>query len=195
MSVSVFVRLGVSAGLHLESNTIDTIQKLFETYSVFIYGIRNTPIDYDEHDECFDRGILDVLKGVTSEDEFKDKLRSIAELRMDDNVTCLRRKREYVTPDQDVNYKRYINDDDDNDDNDNPSDQYKPFDLSELWFEFFDHCSSLNADFDDDHRMTYDTVGSTHNFMVRIHESVDYFKSLGIPEEHIDITHYNVLTI
>ena len=127
---------------------------------------------------------------MTNEDEFKDKLRSIAELRMDDNVTCLRRKREYVTPDQDVNYKRYINDDDDD-----HSDQYKPFDLSELWFEFFDHCSSLNADFDDDRRMTYDTVGSTHNFMVRIHESVDYFKSLGIPEEHIDITHYNVLTI
>jgi len=31
--------------------------------------------------------------------------------------------------------------------------------------------------------------------MARIKESVEHFKELGISEEHIDITHYNVLSI
>jgi hypothetical protein len=57
MSISVIIRLGVSAGLPLEYNTIHIIQKLFEKHSVFIYGIRDKPIDYDEQDDCFDKGI------------------------------------------------------------------------------------------------------------------------------------------
>ena len=31
--------------------------------------------------------------------------------------------------------------------------------------------------------------------MERINKSVDYFKNLGINEQDIDITHYNVLNI
>jgi acyl-CoA synthetase (AMP-forming)/AMP-acid ligase II len=42
MSVSVFVRLGVAAGLPLEFNTIDTIKDLFGKHSVYIYGISDT---------------------------------------------------------------------------------------------------------------------------------------------------------
>lgn len=193
MSVSVFVRLGVSAGIPLEFNTIDTIQKLFGKHNVFIYGIRDKPVDYDEHDECFDKGILDVLMRIKSEDEFNGKLATIAELRKDENITCLRRKKEYVAHDEYAAYKNgFIMDDDDDDD---AAVKYNTFDLSELWFEFFDLCSSLDAEFDSDTKTTYETVGSAHNFMARIKESVEYFKELGISEEHIDITHYNVLSI
>lgn len=189
MSISVFIRLGVSAGVPLEFNTIATIQNLFEKHSVFIYGIREKPIDYDEHSDCFDKGILDVLMRTNCEDEFKAKLATISELRKDENITCLRRKKEYVAHDEYAAYEHFIMDDNDD------SVKYKPFDLGELWFEFFDHSSSLDADFDSDTKSSYNTVGSAHNFMVRIKESVEYFKELGISEEHIDITHYNVLSI
>jgi hypothetical protein len=192
MSISVFIRLGVSAGIPLEFNTIDTIQKLFEKHSVFIYGIRDKPVDYDEHDECFDKGILDVLMRIKSEDEFNGKLTTIAELRKDENITCLRRKKEYVAHDEYAAYQRFIMDDDGDSD---AAVEYKPFDLSELWFEFFDHCSSLDAEFDSDTKSSYNTIGSAHNIMARINESVEYFKELGISEEHIDITHYNVLSM
>jgi len=193
MSISVIIRLGVSAGLPLEYNTIHFIQKLFEKHSVFIYGIRDKPIDYDEQDDCFDKGILDVLMRTNSEDEFKAKLAEIAELRMNEQITVLRRKKEYVaTPDDYAVYQRFIMDDDDDPD---AAVEYNPFDLSELWFEFFDHCSTLDAEFDGDIKSSYNTIGSAHNFMVRINESVEYFKELGISEEHIDITHYNVLSM
>lgn len=200
MSISVFIRLGVSAGVPLEFNTIATIQNLFEKHSVFIYGICEKPIDYDEHSDCFDKGILDVLMRTNCEDEFKAKLATISELRKDENITCLRRKKEYVAHDEYAAYQRFIMDDDDDDDNDDNDDnddsvKYKPFDLGELWFEFFDHSSSLDADFDSDTKSSYNTVGSAHNFMARIKESVEYFKELGISEEHIDITHYNILSI
>lgn len=198
MSISVFIRLGVSAGVPLEFNTIATIQKLFEKHSVFIYGIRDKPVDYDEQSDCFDKGILDVLMRSNSEDEFKVKLATIAELRKDENITCLRRKKEYVAHDEYAAYKNcFIMDDDDDVDDDHADSavKYNPFDLGELWFEFFDNCSSLDADFDSDIKTTYQTVGSAHNFMVRIKESVEYFKELGISEEHIDITHYNVLSM
>jgi hypothetical protein len=175
------VRLGVAAGLPLEFNTIDTIKDLFGKHSVYIYGISDKPIDYYDHDDCFDIGILETLTGLKNEDEFKAKLKCIAELRKvvdtaaDDGVVCLLRNR--------------------TDDHADDAAEYNPFDLGELWFEFFEHCSSLDAEFDIDRKASYDTVGSAHNFMKRIKESVDYFKSLGISEEHIDITHYNVLSI
>jgi hypothetical protein len=117
---------------------------------------------------------------LKNEDEFKAKLKCIAELRKDvdtdadDGVVCLLRN---------------------TDDHADDAAEYSPFDLGELWFEIFEHCSSLDAEFDIDRKASYDTVGSAHNFMKRIKESVDYFKSLGISEEHIDITHYNVLSI
>jgi hypothetical protein len=192
MSISVFIRLGVSAGVSLEFNTIATIQKLFDKYSVFIYGIRDTPIDYYEQNECFDKGILDVLMRMNNEDEFKAKLAEIAELRKDENITCLRRRKEYVAQDEYEAYKNCFIMDDDADDT---AVKYKPFDLGELWFEFFDHCSSLDADFDIDRKASYNTVGSTHTFMAHIKESVEHFKELGISEEYINITHYNVLSI
>jgi hypothetical protein len=192
MSISVFVQIGVTAGVPLEFNTIKTIQKLFvskRSDNIFIYGITTKPINHDEQAECFDTGILDILSELTSEKEFKEKLANIAELRMDDNITCLRRKKEYVGPDDYANYKRlHIMDDDD-------TSEYHTFDVGELWFEFFDHCTSLNADFDADSKSSYDTVGSAHNFMERLNKSVDYFKNLGINEQDIDITHYNVLNI
>lgn len=195
MSISVFIRLGVSAGVPLEFNTIDIIQKLFEKHNVFIYGIHDKAIDYNEQNECFDKGILDVLMRSNSEDEFKAKLTTISELRKDENITCLRRKKEYVADDEYAAYKNgFIMDDDDDDDTD-ASVKYKSFDLGELWFEFFDHCSSLDAEFDSETKPSYNTVGSAHNFMARIKESVEYFKELGISEEHIDITHYNVLSM
>lgn len=188
MSISVFIRLGVSAGVPLQFNRLNTIKTLFDKNSAFIYGIDSKPIDYDERDECFDLGILDLLYTVDNEDEFKMKLACIAELRKDDNIICLRRKKEYVTSQEYSTYKRFIMDDDDCE-----GVVYNSFDLSELWFEFFEHCSSLNADFDTDHKSSYGTVGSAHNLMERIKESVDYFKTLGIEEENIDITHYNLL--
>ena len=197
MSISVFIRLGVSAGIPLEFNTITTIQKLFEKHSVFIYGIRDKPVDYDEQSDCFDKGILDVLMRTKSEDEFKTKLATISELRKDENITCLRRKKEYVDQVEYAAYQRFIMDDDDNDDADDADAamKYNTFDLGELWFEFFDHCSSLDAEFDSDTKSSYNTVGSAHNFMARINESVEYFKELGISEENIDITHYNVFSM
>jgi hypothetical protein len=192
MSVSVFVRLGVTAGVPLEFNTVETVKKLFSKYSVFIYGISTTPISYDEQDDCFDIGILDSLIGLNSEEEFKSKLKCIAELRKDagtdagadvyadadDGVIRLVRKRSSEIVNETSGHTNYTQ-----------------FDLSDLWFEFFDHCSSLDAEFVRHGKTSYGTVGSAYNFMNRIKESVDYFISLGIPEENIDITHYNVLSI
>jgi hypothetical protein len=129
---------------------------------------------------------------MNNEDEFKAKLAEIAELIKDENITCLRRRKEYVAQDEYAAYKNGFIMDDNADD---PAVKYKPFDLGELWFEFFDHCSSLDSDFDSDAKSSYNTVGSAHNFMARIKESVEHFKKLGISEEHIDITHYNVLSM
>ncbi len=163
MPLSVLVRLGVSATIGLEYETIDTIQSLFKKrMSVFIYGIGNSPIDYEEHDECFDADILDLLTGLNSKEEFNAKLATIAEFRTDG--MCVRRK----------------------------SDAEDPFNLESLSFEFFDHCSSLNADFDYDSKTSYDTVGSAHNFMERIKESIEYFKKLGFDEKNINIKNYNI---
>jgi hypothetical protein len=174
MPLSVLVRLGVSATIGLEYNTVDTIHNLFKKRSsVFIYGIDQSPIDYDEHDECFDTGILDLLTGLKSEEEFKSKLSTIAELRNDSDGLFLRRKRECVDADED-------------------DADYTPFNLDDLSFEFFDHFSSISADFDYDSKTSYDTVGSAHNFMERIKESVEYFKKLGFDEENINITNYNI---
>lgn len=180
MSASVFVRIGVAAGLPLEFNTIDTIKNLFGKHSVYIYGISDKPIDYYEHADCFDIGILETLTGLKNEDEFKAKLKCIAELRKDAGAGT----------DTDDGVVRLLRNTDADD-----AAEYSPFDLGELWFEFFEHCSSLDAEFDIDRKASYDTIGSAHNFMKSIKESVDYFKSLGISEEHIDITHYNVLSI
>lgn len=191
MSISVFIRLGVSAGVPLEFNTIATIQKLFKKHSVFIYGIRDKPVDYDEQNDCFDKGILDVLMRTKSEDEFKAKLVEISELRKDENITCLRRKKEYVAHDEYAVYKNGFIMDDDTE----PDVKYKTFNLGEIWFEFFDHCSSLDAEFDSDTKSSYNTVGSAHNFMARIKESIENFKELGVSEELIDITHYNVMSM
>lgn len=195
MSISVFIRLGVSASVPLEFNTIATIQKLFKKHSVFIYGIRDKPIDFDEHDNCFDKGILDVLMRTKSEVEFKAKLAEISELRKDENITCLRRKKEYVVHDEYAVYKNGFIMDDDDDAHADAAVKYKPFNLGELWFEFFDHCSSLDAEFDSDTKSSYNTVGSAHNFMARIKESIENFKELGVTEELIDITHYNVMSM
>jgi len=182
MSASVFVRIGVAAGLPLEFNTIDTIKDLFGKHSVYIYGISDKPIDYQVRDDCFDVDILETLTGLKNEDEFNMKLKCIAVLRKD-----------AYTDNGVVRLLRNTDADADADADDTA--EYSPFDLGKLWFEFFEHCSSLDADFDIDRKTSYDTIGSAHNFMKCINESVDYFKSLGISEEHIDITHYNVLSI
>ena len=93
---------------------------------MYIYGISDKPIDYYEHDDCFDVGILESLTGLKNEDEFKAKLKCIAELRKDvdmdadDGVVCLLRN---------------------TDDHADDAAEYSPFDLGELWFEFFEHCS------------------------------------------------------
>lgn len=187
MSVSVFVRLGVAAGLPLKFNTIDTIKNLFGKHSVYIYGISAKPIDYHECDDCFDVGILETLTGSKNEEEFNAKLKCTAELITDIDTYA----DTYADTDKRVVRLHRNRTDDDND----HAAEYTPFDLGELWFEFFDHCSSLDAEFDIDRKASYNTVGSAHNFMNRIQESVHYFKSLGIQEEHIDITHYNVLSI
>jgi hypothetical protein len=168
MPLSVLVRLGVSATIGLEYETIDTIQSLFKKRtSVFIYGIGNSPIDYLEHDECFDADIFDLLTGLNSKEEFNAKLATIAELRTDE---CVRRKSDAEEGDA----------------------AYSPFNLDDVSFEFFDHCSSISADFDYDSKTSYDSVGSAHNFMERIKESVEYFKKLGFDEKNINIKNYNI---
>ena len=172
MPLSVLVRLSVSATIGLTYNTIETIQNLFKNRSsVFIYGMDHKPIDYEENDECFDTSILDLLRGLNSEEEFNGKLTTIAELRNNSDGLLLRRKMECVETD---------------------NNDFSPFNLNELSFEFFDHFSSINADFDNDCKTSYDTVGSAHNFMERIKESVEHFKKLGFDEENINITNYNI---
>ncbi len=82
MHPSVLVELGVSIRVNLSYNTIKTIQKLFKNetkqYTVFIHGIRDFPIDYSEHDDCFDAAILDTLETAECEEEFNAKMVSIA---------------------------------------------------------------------------------------------------------------------
>jgi hypothetical protein len=110
MTISTTVLLGVSARLSLCYENIDIIKKLFNKKSIFIHGIKHSPIDYNEQTDCFDSGILDVLCGLNSNEEFNKKALEIAELRNDRYVTCLRRKIEYSNQDD---YKNFIHDDDD----------------------------------------------------------------------------------
>lgn len=109
MTISTTVILGVSARLSLCYENIEIIKKLFHEKSVFIYGIKHTPIDYNEQSDCFDSGILDVLSGLKSNEEFYKKTLEIAELRNDRYVTCLRRKIQYSNHND---YKKFIHDDD-----------------------------------------------------------------------------------
>lgn len=110
MTISTTVLLGVSARLSLCYENIDIIKKLFNKKSIFIHGIKHSPIDYNEQTDCFDSGILDVLCGLNSNEEFNKKALEIAELRNDRYVTCLRRKIEYSNQDD---YKNFTHDDDD----------------------------------------------------------------------------------
>ena len=109
MTISTRVILGVSARLSLCYENIEIIKKLFHEKSVFIYGIKHRPIDYNEQSDCFDSGILDVLSGLKSNEEFNKKSLVIAELRNDRYVTCLRRKIQYSNHND---YKKFIHDDD-----------------------------------------------------------------------------------
>lgn len=109
MPISTTVILGVSARLSLCYENIKTIKKLFNIKSVFIHGITNKVIDYNEQNDCFDSGILDVLSGLNSNEEFNKKTLEIAELRNDRYVICLRRKIQYSEHNE---YKKFIHDDD-----------------------------------------------------------------------------------
>ena len=111
MPVSTTVNLGVSARLSLHYKNIDIIKKLFSINKpVFIHAIKHTPIDYNEQSDCFDKGILDVLSGLNTEEEFNVKSLEIAELRNDKYATCLRRKIQYSDH---HDYKNFTHDDDD----------------------------------------------------------------------------------
>ena len=113
MPISTTIQLGVSARLALDYKNIHVIKKLFNIGKpVFIYRISSTPIDYYEKPECFDKGILDALSEINSEEEFNIKSLEIAELRNDRYVTCLRRKIQYSDEDT---YNNFIHDDDDYD--------------------------------------------------------------------------------
>jgi len=110
MPVSTTVNLGVSARLSLHYKNVDIIKKLFSINKpVFIHAIKHTPIDYNEQSDCFDKGILDVLSGLNTEEEFNVKSLEIAELRNDRYVTCLRRKIQYSDH---HDYKNFTHDDD-----------------------------------------------------------------------------------
>ncbi len=188
MPLSVSIELGVSVTVSLERNTIDTIKELFTGNRVFIHGVHSKPIDYHERSECFDKGILDLLSKSTNDKNFKNKLAMIAERRQDSDVVCIRRKKEYViesSKSDQANYSRHVMDDDENA-------EYKSFNLCDIVFEFFDRISLLNADFENDCKECYDTVGSTHLFIARIQESVKKFKQLGFHEEQIRISNYNL---
>ena len=110
MTISTTILLGVSARLSLSYENIEIIKKLFNKKSIFIHGIKHTSIDYNEHSDCFDSGILDVLSGLNSNEEFNKKALEIAEFRNDRYVTCLRRKIQYSNQDD---YKNFTHDDDD----------------------------------------------------------------------------------
>ena len=110
MTISTTIQLGVSARLALDYKNIHVIKKLFNIGKpIFIYRICSKPIDYYEKPECFDKGILDALSEINSEEEFNIKSLEIAELRNDRNVTCLRRKIQYS---DEHTYKNFIHDDD-----------------------------------------------------------------------------------
>ena len=189
MPLSVCVELGVSVTVSLKRETIDTIKELFRGYRVLIHGIDSKPIDYHERNECFDEGILDLLSKSTNEKKFKNKLELIAECRRDSDVICLRRKKEYViasaSASDTTNYKRYVMDDDEDA-------EYTPFDLGDIRFEFFKSITSFNADFENDCKESYDTVGGAHSFIARIQDIVNKFKQLGFDEDQIRIPNYNV---
>ena len=187
MPLSVCIELGVSVTLSLHRETIDTIKELFTRSRVFIHGVDSKPIDYHERSECFDKGIFDHFSKSMNEKKFKNKLAMIAECRRDSDVICLRRKKEYViaTESDQKNYKRHVMDDDEHA-------EYTPFNLDEIRFEFFDSISSLNADFDNDCKESYDTIGCVRSFVTSIQESVNKFKQFGFDEDQIRISNYNV---
>ena len=184
MSISVVTDIGVSVCLSLKYDTIKKINALFNKTTVFISGIRSTPIHYIEHMEYFDTGILQVLTTAITEEEFNHKLANIAELRVDDSITCLRRKREFIFPEHN-DYTCYVHDDE-------SKEKYNRFELGNITFHFFVNLSSYDANFNTDDNTSYDMIGSLNYFVDSIKKNVEFFKTVGITEDEITISSYNV---
>lgn len=109
----------VCVRVRLAFETIDLIKKLLSTrplnVSAHIY-VDAFRIDYEpDNAAMFDLGILDVLSGLKSEEEFTMKLANVSEFRVhterdmwDRAILCLRRKVEYGQPDREKhNYMLY----------------------------------------------------------------------------------------
>lgn len=184
MPISVSVNLGITARVKLEYATIDSIIKLFGATKVFLHQIGFYPIEHDEHNECFDLGILDLLTGLKNEEEFKKKAANISELRRDNEVVCLRRKRKYVQL-HDEKYKQHTFDDDD-------ASKYKKFDANVLFFDFFSLVTNLDANFDNDHNnVSYETDSNVVNFTKRLQERVVFFEQFGVHESQMMIANHS----
>jgi len=184
MPISVSVNLGISARVQLEYATIDTIIKLFSTTKVFIHQIGCGPIEYDEHTDCFDLGILTLLTGLKNEEAFKKKASIIAELRRDNDVVCLRRKKKYVQLQYDNEYNRHIFDDDN-------ASKYKKFDANVLSFDFFSLITNVDANFYTDTSVSYEAGSSVDNFTTKIQECIAFFTQSGIHEDQLVIANHS----
>jgi len=180
MHVSIDVDIGVAARLPLNYENIDLIYKLFKKErGIFIHGMRDTPINYDENNDSFDAEILKSLIGLRSHEEFKMKTVKIAELRHDDYTTRLRRKIEFGG----------------SDDDDDCNAKYSNFDLNGLTFDFFYICENINDSYfynGNSFNTSYSTVNDcTESFLNNIHRGVSHFKELGINESSLCICNYN----
>jgi hypothetical protein len=148
----------VSIRIRLEFENIDIIKKLLSTHPVNVsvqingldgYGFETTYEPGCYFNPMFDSGILDALSGLKSREEFRMKAKNVAELRVHDerglydcDIVCLRRRIEYGHPDREKHtYDIYNSDDviyfmDYND--------YEPYDVNELIFDFGYICNGLS---------------------------------------------------
>ncbi len=186
--IDINIDLGIVASLELTFNNIDKIKKIFGIKPVFIHNIVGFPLDYDERCECFDIGILDLLTGLKNEEEFKLKAMNIAELNDDYENPNLRRKIEYL--DQNNNEDKVLI----SEYKENES-IYNNFDANQLIFDFFYKFSNLDANFDSNEKRSYDRVCNVTSFTKNIKECVDYFTEIGINDNQLTISNYNVLDI
>jgi len=186
--INTNIDLGVVASLELTFNNIDIIKKLFGVKPVFIHRIVPFTINYDEQGECFDSGILNLLTGLKNEDEFKIKAATIAEFNENSEDPHLRRKIKYLDLQNDKdkllmsNYKQ-------------KDTVYNHFNVNQLIFDFFYKFSYLDANFDSYEKNSYDTICNLNSFTNNIRECVDYFKTLGVKEDQLIISNYNVLNM
>jgi hypothetical protein len=201
MTIYTNIGVGVSISLCLKYQNIELIHKLFNNDELkrFVYGLDNRDFskyinynhqyDDDEEKGNFDECILEYLIGLKDEEEFKIRAKNVAELGIISNAYSginkfsLRRTKDYND-----NY-------DEENDEDDEDIKYNIFDMNkhEIKFVFYYQCFNVSSEFSSENfQCNYSSIGyKPKQLLNEIQKGIDFFTSLGIDEEKIEVSQYD----